>query len=355
MFTTDRRQATMEGATPPSPSPPSRSLILIVVVIGLLISGLVVILTRVGGGEDARRDTAGTTIPSVTAAPATNPVVTTSPTATTTVATTTPTTRPSQAPPPRVTVFVTTTGRLGVTREGTTSYGDAAVRVARAALSPDARTAVVEYYVSEDQTMLRLWDVTGDPRPVGEPFGAEPRFPALSPDGRKVAYASTHRGTLSVLVVRDLASGSERTWMFPDDRSLLLISWAPDNRRIATNYSDAEGQRGVLVFDTASMERYVPDPPLLHGQYASAIFRGATGTLLGRQGPTASGGDRVVEIDATSGAVQRTLFSTPFFITAIDTDATGQNILVVSDADQLYRWRGGSVEHVSDGVKAAEW
>src|SRR5581483_5573503 len=100
--------------------------------------------------------------------------------------------------------------------------------------------------------------------------------PAVSPDGRKLAYAVASAGPGSgggtggagaadarhcqnAIVVRDLASGAERRWSYPDtpdydtalyhDAVISEIAWAPDSTRLAYTLS-YEGD-SVSILDTA--------------------------------------------------------------------------------------------------------
>ena len=256
---------------------------------------------------------------------------------------------------PATLVLSTADGRLVVTVGGrTTSAALDGARAPRIALTPDGRSAFLELWDPQNATSLQCWDLTGQPQPAGEAFARNARFPAVSPDGRRLAYSKGQRFSW-VLVVRDIATAAERTWKWPDGHEPQQLSWAPDGSRLAIEDSFG-GDSGTVIFDTARPEGPVADQPSIGGPYHRATFRGRQGTLVASQIAPGGSSDAVVEVDATTGAVRRTLFTTSFPINGIDSDVSGDHILVVGQNEALYQWSsGGELRLHSRGVLDADW
>jgi hypothetical protein len=216
---------------------------------------------------------------------------------------------------------------------------------------PDGQAAVVERSAGDGHTDLQWWNVAGPPVAVGPPFAPGARDPAVSADGRALAYTQGD-AVASTLVVRDLASGSERRWLFPDGHDLQNPSWGPEGRRLVL--TDVAGNvRRTVVFDTEQAEGPVPEPPAIGGPFTLAAFKGAVGTLVAVGGPVPSG-HAIVEVDPSTGEV-RIVYSTPFVVTAIRPDVTGQHALLVTEKGGLDVWSNGSIYQVLAGVLDADW
>src|SRR2546422_755075 len=102
------------------------------------------------------------------------------------------------------------------------------------------------------------------PAPPSSAPGAAP--PPVSPAGEKLAYAAPAPPTVdgrprcpNVVVVRDLRTGAERSWRYPDDdehqsalyqeSSITEMAWAPDSTRLA--YTLAYEGDSVSILDTS--------------------------------------------------------------------------------------------------------
>jgi hypothetical protein len=206
--------------------------------------------------------------------------------------------------------------------------------------------------------------------------------PAVSPDGRKLAYAvagpgadpaSGERRCQNAVVVRDLRTGAERTWRYPDtpDYAMNLyqqaviteIAWAPDSTRLAYTLS-YEGD-SVSILDTAvaadlseTLELVIPDGG---GNSRHPAWQATTG-LLGVFNTrfeccfddNYTGPPRALLVDP-----ERRL-ATPLLpsgrrVSALDFDASGAHLLFV-EGGRLYR-RSGTQAPVplTRAVTRADW
>lgn len=76
--------------------------------------------------------------------------------------------------------------------------------------------------------------------------------PAFSPDGRRLAFVGSHRGTANVFVL-DLATGAEAPLTrLTGDVQLAGLRWSPDGARLAAACFDADGTRAVVLVDAAT-------------------------------------------------------------------------------------------------------
>ena len=202
--------------------------------------------------------------------------------------------------------------------------------------------------------------------------------PAVSPDGRKLAYgvappSHEDRHCQNAVVVRDLQTGAERTWRYPDtpdfatslyrDAVISEIDWASDSTRLAYTLS-FEGD-SVAVLDTENDadlgqtdEVVIPDGG---GNSKNPAWQAGSG-LLGvfntrfeccfddnYTGPPRA---LLVDVDRRLGTP---LLPAGRRVTALDFDASGAHLLFV-DGGRLYRRDGvqAPVGLVS-GVTAADW
>jgi hypothetical protein len=245
------------------------------------------------------------------------------------------------------------------------------------ALSPDRRTA---YYAASagcgEGTISRVpLDRRARPQPLAEGIS-----PAVSPDGETLAYAAPgppgpdgRPGCHHVVVVRDLASGAERTWRYPDDEqhrrplyrhgTITKLAWAPDSRRLALTLS-YEGD-SVSVLDTGShrdlseaMEVVVPGGG---GDSRHPTWQASSGRLavVNRAFECCfeddyTGPPRTLLVDVPDRLADDLL--PPGLAPAwLDFDATGHHLLYVDDG-RLYRHSiGGEPLLIATGYIAADW
>jgi Tol biopolymer transport system component len=184
--------------------------------------------------------------------------------------------------------------------------------------------------------------------------------PALSPNGRLLAYATSDTDPSRVascssrLVVRDLGSGQERTWTpetnGSDELSVILrISWAPDSRHLV--FERSYGGSEVRVLDTAR-----------NGTLSEATTQlEADGSDDSQRSPTWVDGDRVIlalaccsdeyhpdanrvaSVSMSTGAVQTIASSGGSRINEVAADSTGQHVIYVTDdGDMVMVDVGGS-------------
>jgi hypothetical protein len=131
-------------------------------------------------------------------------------------------------------------------------------------LARDRRHAYVSIYRSERPAQLYEVDLTG-----GSPrWMANAISPALSPDGRRLAYVATRAADGMVyreaLVVRNLRTGRIRSIPLPPRVPMgtppeLVINWSPDGRRVAV----FDGSRVRLV--AVATARDVQSQPSVRG------------------------------------------------------------------------------------------
>jgi WD40 repeat protein len=243
-------------------------------------------------------------------------------------------------------------------------------------LSPDR--SQVFYSLVGDCGPATIYQVPADGHsaPVAISTGVSP---AVSPDGRKLAYAvatpkpGEERHCQNAVVVRDLQTGAERTWRYPDtpdfatplyqDAVVSEIDWAPDSTRLAYTLS-YEGD-SVSVLDTETDadlgqtdEVVIPDGGGNSSHPAWQADSGLLGVFNTRfeccfddnyNGPPRA---LLVDVDRRLGTP---LLPAGRRVTALDFDASGAHLLFV-DGGRLYR-RSGVQTPVAlvSGVAAADW
>jgi hypothetical protein len=267
-------------------------------------------------------------------------------------------------------------------------------------LSPDRHQ--VFYALAGDCGPATIYRVAADGRTPPEAI-LSGVSPSVSPDGRKLAYAvaapgpapapapipgpaatgaansaTAHAGDVerhceNAVVVRDLQTGAERTWRYPDtpdyatslyrDAVISEIAWAPDSTRLAYTLS-YEGD-SISVLDTEAdadlsqtQEVVIPGG----GGNSSHPAWQATSGLLGVFNTRFeccfdddyTGPPRTLLVDPDR-RLATPLLPSGRRVTALDFDASGAHLLFV-DGGRLYR-RSGTQAPVSlaTGVTAADW
>jgi Tol biopolymer transport system component len=83
--------------------------------------------------------------------------------------------------------------------------------------------------------------------------GKRARDPAVSPDGRRVAYSRNEHSN-SVLAVQELAPGVPESVVYRGDRyeEVYQPAWSPDGKRIAFSAWRNDGYRDILITELAS-------------------------------------------------------------------------------------------------------
>lgn len=211
---------------------------------------------------------------------------------------------------------------------------------------------------------------------------AEGRAPAISPDGRLLAYVTfTDRtGRPEAIVVRDLAAGTQKTWAFsshlPD---IFSLSWSPDGRFLAfTGITEAKNGTVTVpvadILDTRSagpLDRARPIPLGPGVDWAGFLTPGTgAGVMAGPGGLTGAGGS-LVEVDAHSGRVLRHLSALPPHALATDNgpggaggtitaDRSGRYLLIAATGSgngEIFRWTFGMPHpvRVTSGAFEAAW
>jgi hypothetical protein len=202
--------------------------------------------------------------------------------------------------------------------------------------------------------------------------------PAVSPDGQKLAYAvATPSGDVrhcqNAVVVRDVRTGAERTWRYPDtpdfatplyrDAVISEIDWAPDSTRLAYTLSYEGDSVSVLDTETAAdlgetTEVVIPDGGGNSSHPAWQPGSGLLGVFNTRFeccfDDNYTGPPRALLVD-----VDRRL-ATPLLpagrrATTLDLDASGAHLIFV-DGGRLYR-RSGAQTPVGliSGVTIVDW
>jgi hypothetical protein len=262
-------------------------------------------------------------------------------------------------------------------------------------LAPDRRT--VFYALAGDCGAATIYRVAADGRTPPEAIlsGVSPR---VSPDGRKLAYAVATPGPIPAptpagvpapatnpeagaaerhcqnsIVVRDLKTGAERTWRYPDtpqytttlyrDAVISEIAWAPDSTRLAYTLSYEGDSISVLNTETntdlsQTEEVVIPGGG---GNSSHPAWQAATG-LLGVFNTrfeccfddNYTGPPRTLLVDVDR-RLATALLPSGQRVTALDFDASGAHLLFV-DGGRLYR-RSGSHAPVAmaSGVTYADW
>jgi hypothetical protein len=244
-------------------------------------------------------------------------------------------------------------------------------------LSADRRSAY--YAVAGECGMGTVYRVPVDGRGAPERV-ATGISPALSPDGSKLAFAAPggsgpdgRSRCNNQIVVRELATGAERTWAFPEDAdhrlalyqdgAITKIAWAPDSTRLAYTLS-YEGD-SVSILDTAvhhdlseTQEVVVPDGG---GDSRQPAWQASSGRLAVVNSAfdccyddNYTGPPRALLVDPDLRLTENLLppGKKPSWL---DFDVTGDHLLYVDGGTLYRRSRSGVPAAVGTGYVAADW
>ena len=187
--------------------------------------------------------------------------------------------------------------------------------------------------------------------------------PALSPDGRRLAYVGCGEDsdTENRVFVRRLRSAKEQSI---DVEGALLVSrpsWAPDSRLLAVEVS-AGGVAEIHVMDPRSSENRVVMLESTENTFWRG-YRGATGEFYALTAPGGEAGSGsllpVITIDPETGATLGTLFELDAQCCPIDlaTDREGTAILAAGTNAGLVVWRegAGAPQPIAPAIRKAAW
>ena len=199
--------------------------------------------------------------------------------------------------------------------------------------------------------------------------------PEVSPDGRRLAYvpwyvdaspSSSYR-----LTVQDLRTGAKMHWDAPPPIEgqrpptiITKISWAPDSRLLAIS-EGWESDVDVAVFDTTTQDTF-RRPHILPtdrtSTYDHPVFTPDGSIIVECNDDDDSGSptpNRIVEVDAESGTIRRTLIS-DVLGSPLDLDESGRHLLYyrfdpATESTQLYRWTAGTSTPIARQYTEAVW
>lgn len=220
---------------------------------------------------------------------------------------------------------------------------------------------------------------------------AEGGAPAVSPDGRYLAYAARSsarggppaepwRACLDTIVVRDLSTGRERVWLPPAEPANSpygsggRITWAPDGRRLAfdlayegsfvrvldTSRAGDQGDASFILRGSGpaeGLEDYL-SPVWLPGGNRVAVA--ASCCYGGADSPSPSfphGGEKaVVAIDVTTRVTNEILPSASEAIACLDVDSSGQHVVYTTwSGTVMLRSADGQPRVLARGFAEAVW
>ncbi len=148
-------------------------------------------------------------------------------------------------------------------------------------------------------------------RVLTPPTAASQRFlgsnstPAWSPDGQYLAYVSRQgpgpMGTGSVIVVRSLATGDERT-VTSDMSTFQGLRWSPDGRFLLTSGTDKRSNSGIHVVDVQTgATRRIAETPSGGALMSPDWLRDGTAIVYVERLWGPEGRDRIVSLEVESG------------------------------------------------------
>jgi WD40-like Beta Propeller Repeat len=213
---------------------------------------------------------------------------------------------------------------------------------------------------------------------------ADGNQPALSPDGRQLAYWINidHRALRQpeAIVVRDLPAGTQKTWPFTSYLSdITSMSWSPDGRSLA--FADLTYVQNGTVLIRAAQVLDTRSGGTLDGAQRIPLGRRVAwagfltshtgaGVLAEQHGPIQTGGD-LVEVGIARGQVLRRLTSLPpqglATVNSVDgtegtitVDRTGSYLLIAgmgTGTGEIFRWTFGMPHpvEITSGALHAVW
>lgn len=234
-------------------------------------------------------------------------------------------------------------------------------------LAPDGRTL---YYAmgtsacTDDVRRLPLDDGDEEVLATGQARG-----PAVSPDGRLLAYVYEDfcGGKTQYVVVRELASGHETRWRFrlgtsgAEGVSLRRLVWLPDSQTLAYEVGHEEAS-WIYLLDTHGDEGIeLGEGPHLGPQDSSLELVGfhAEGLAVVRgcfipPEPGCPPEPEIVALDPETGEVVATLLRPAPEAFSYDLDPSGRHLLYITE-EGLFRWSGGEPVRIGGRYFAATW
>ena len=244
-------------------------------------------------------------------------------------------------------------------------------------LSPDRRDVYFSVADGCHQGVIRRVGTGGKASPVDVVTGISP---AVSPDGRRLAYATRGRrqadgtaGCFNAISVRDIRSGATRTWRYPADelhqgalftQSIFTkLAWAPDSSRLAFTVS-YEGD-SISVLDTKkhktlgeAIEVVVPGGG---GDSRHPTWQATTGrlALVNRAFECCfedvyTGPPRTLLVDVEDRLAED-LFPSGLAPNGLDFDGSGEHLLYIDEESVFRRAEGSEAVLVASGYSAADW
>ncbi|MHB1516688.1 MAG: TolB family protein [Acidimicrobiales bacterium] len=209
-------------------------------------------------------------------------------------------------------------------------------------------------------------------------FIADGRTPAVSPDGRFLAYVNNDPIDAAVLneaiTIEDLRTHVTRSWTdTAPEADLWALAWSPDSRLLSFRQTTGATTPGEVttssfVLDTAAPALTLDTAqriPLAPGVSWAGFLAGTRpGALEGIGEVQLHGGLRLVAIDARSGRTMRRLVTIPGAQDAtVQADASGKHLVIAASGagalgfGRLYRWTEGSASATSigPGILVAAW
>jgi Tol biopolymer transport system component len=167
------------------------------------------------------------------------------------------------------------------------------------ALSPDGRRVAFG-------ALNQIWvmEVGGRPRPITSGLYYK-TDPAWSPDGTRIVYASDKSGKTMDLYVIDLRTGVERRVTALDSSAEVSPAWSPDGRSLA--FQDQTGATFTVEIDTGVVKQvilplFAPGKPTWHASgHTIAVAALKPYTRRFREGTS-----QILTVDLTTGALTYT-------------------------------------------------
>lgn len=245
-------------------------------------------------------------------------------------------------------------------------------------LSPDGETAYVDDERFGGRARILAAPTAGGPaKIIGRGWS-----PSVSPDGTRLAFVGQgpdKEGDPSLIVVRTLASGHERSWRREEGDhigGMYFAGWLPDSRRFLFGGIGADPPGSISgmidVREPGNVLRRSKIGPLygsgpVHGgrwgAWESAAPRAHSDLVVAAKMGT--GGDSPTRLELVDpSTLRRTgiLKRTNKDLWDLDFDASGRHLLAVGrpwqrwrSSARLYRWHGGKLIRLANGITSAAW